>query len=284
MSYVTKENMADILTGIAQKIGGGGDSTSVEELTEEDIGDVVNSFNPSQGAIVLGQDILYEGTEQINQLNVSYTYTMNKSVYDYDYIIAVFGSNGADSASDNRKTVTIIPSPIEADSQYDIKYTQNSGEGHYYGCIHIGNYHNGHSNTWFEVLIQSMGSYVTSIRLEKVIGIKIAPQKENNYSTDEQRIGTWIDGKPLYQKTYVGTTVGDSNAHSIATLSNNLSVVEITGYAVTSVGSIYPVNTYFGVGDSFSVYFRGTDNTISVITSLDSRPCYITVKYIKTTD
>ena len=25
---------------------------------------------------------------------------------------------------------------------------------------------------------------------------------ENNYSTEEQRIGTWIDGKPLYRKVY----------------------------------------------------------------------------------
>ena len=27
----------------------------------------------------------------------------------------------------------------------------------------------------------------------------------NNYSTSEQRIGTWINGKPLYRKTYVET-------------------------------------------------------------------------------
>ena len=29
---------------------------------------------------------------------------------------------------------------------------------------------------------------------------------DNNYSTAEQRIGTWIDGKPLYRKVVTGTT------------------------------------------------------------------------------
>ena len=29
--------------------------------------------------------------------------------------------------------------------------------------------------------------------------------KANMYSTDEQIVGRWIDGKPLYQKTFVQT-------------------------------------------------------------------------------
>lgn len=110
---------------------------------------------------------------------------------------------------------------------------------------------------------------------------------ENNYSTEEQRIGTWIDGKPLYQKTYVGTIIADSALHPIATLSNNLSVVDVTGYALNSYGSIYPTNVYISGDDRFSVYIN-SDNAITIIATpssgLNSSSCYITIKYTKTTD
>lgn len=110
---------------------------------------------------------------------------------------------------------------------------------------------------------------------------------ENNYSTEEQRIGTWIDGKPLYQKTYVGTIIADSALHPIATLSNNLSVVDVTGYALNSYGSIYPTNVYISGDDRFSVYIN-SDNAIIIIATpssgLNSSSCYITIKYTKTTD
>ena len=31
-------------------------------------------------------------------------------------------------------------------------------------------------------------------------------RKDDNYSTEEKCIGTWIDGKPLYRKVVIGTT------------------------------------------------------------------------------
>ncbi len=43
----------------------------------------------------------------------------------------------------------------------------------------------------------------------------------NNYSTSEKKIGTWIDGKPLYQKTLTGTT-GNSGEQVLGIISNSL--------------------------------------------------------------
>lgn len=43
------------------------------------------------------------------------------------------------------------------------------------------------------------------------------PQYTENYSTTEQRIGTWIDGKPLYRKIVIGTPPTTSTAGTIAT-------------------------------------------------------------------
>ena len=39
---------------------------------------------------------------------------------------------------------------------------------------------------------------------QKQLGDKV--EKLSTYSTDEQIIGTWIDGKPIYRKTIVDTT------------------------------------------------------------------------------
>lgn len=41
-----------------------------------------------------------------------------------------------------------------------------------------------------------------NLTLRKIWGIKFITQ-QHNYSTEEQIIGTWIDGKPLYQKTII---------------------------------------------------------------------------------
>ena len=61
----------------------------------------------------------------------------------------------------------------------------------------------------------------------------------HNYSTSEQVIGTWIDGKPLYEITIdVANPVNDSNEHLIDLTA--LSIEEcpfLFGYAVRHSGA-----------------------------------------------
>ena len=40
----------------------------------------------------------------------------------------------------------------------------------------------------------------------------------NDYSLEEQRIGTWVDGKPLYRKTVEGVTGGKGSWFTIASI------------------------------------------------------------------
>ena len=48
----------------------------------------------------------------------------------------------------------------------------------------------------------------------KYTGQEIDGLLGNNYSTDEQKIGTWVDGKPLYQKMVIikGSQIGSIQA------------------------------------------------------------------------
>lgn len=51
------------------------------------------------------------------------------------------------------------------------------------------------------------------------------------YSTEETRIGTWFDGKPLYRRMYKFNLPSENNAiFPVATLPENVSVKKLHGY------------------------------------------------------
>ena len=59
----------------------------------------------------------------------------------------------------------------------------------------------------------------------------------HHYSTDEQIVGTWIDGKPLYEKTIVEKNISYQTTgtnYTLDTISNVDEVVEITGTITNS--------------------------------------------------
>jgi len=109
---------------------------------------------------------------------------------------------------------------------------------------------------------------------------------KNNYSTEEQVVGTWIDGKPLYQKT-VSTVSQDSVWVEVAhNISNIKQVCFINGVVGDTTGFFA---TGGCVGTSFErVFFQA--NTLSVKcyvagnSGLINKPVYITLQYTKTTD
>lgn len=115
-----------------------------------------------------------------------------------------------------------------------------------------------------------------------------------NFSTDEKVIGTWIDGKPVYQKTLsINTpTSTTEESHSIGAsidkaISINASIA--TPYGTNYCGSIYAINS-FEKGIKFFVETNSNldnPNSLSVYVSQDSwmdLPCYVTIQYTKTTD
>lgn len=101
------------------------------------------------------------------------------------------------------------------------------------------------------------------------------------YSTSEQIVGTWIDGKPLYQKTMIGTFNG-----TIAILYlGDVDVQFITGVVRVSGGSVVPTgmnlnNVYYAAAD-----YNKTNGEIEVYASgWTLVDCVVTVQYTKTTD
>ena len=114
-----------------------------------------------------------------------------------------------------------------------------------------------------------------------------------NYSTSEQVVGTWIDGKPLYQKTFhiEPTFTEQSRAYTVQTGLTN--VDEVVGYdevgminqALRSLpmfnnsGQLLLKSQYRPQADEIEVYCAASTIATDVYPYVD-----ITMRYTKTTD
>lgn len=114
--------------------------------------------------------------------------------------------------------------------------------------------------------------------------IQNKPTLGMNYSTDEQEVGTWIDGKPLYQKTIPFT--GDINSSSLTLASiPNIQLCYATGVIYENEGGRYIIPE----GGSRIVQNTINNNDI-VIARIDGHAykavsgSYATIQYTKSTD
>ena len=111
----------------------------------------------------------------------------------------------------------------------------------------------------------------------------------HTYSTTEQVIGTWIDGKPLYEKTILceipsgGTRNTNHNITSLGTIVN---------IAAVAIGTEYrPIPFTYATTVSNSAWYAGitVDDTKIFIEAGSSfggghSSAYVTLQYTKTTD
>lgn len=110
----------------------------------------------------------------------------------------------------------------------------------------------------------------------------------HNYSTTEQVIGTWIDGKPLYEKTFSYTPSSTiSTTTPIANLSSEIEIKGIQGVCINSQNSRVIPLSYSGsnLGTNFGV---SASNVLQIEIYNDSwgtnYTFYPTIQYTKTTD
>ena len=111
-----------------------------------------------------------------------------------------------------------------------------------------------------------------------------------NYSTAEQVIGTWIDGKPLYQKTIVCGVMPSSTTKSVAHgISNIKRIVSIEGYSFNSTAGNLTVPLPFvstsALGSQMDIRCDFTNVTVITGTGRQNfAESFVTLRYTKTTD
>ena len=114
----------------------------------------------------------------------------------------------------------------------------------------------------------------------------ITRKTQYNYSLNETIIGTWIDGKPLYQKTvYIPSLPSSAGQQTYSTgVTNMKQCVNLFGF--TNNG--FPINLsrpnaqQFGIG----AFCDATNGSITIEVGMNrsSWNGYITIQYTKTTD
>ena len=111
---------------------------------------------------------------------------------------------------------------------------------------------------------------------------------QTDYSETEKVVGKWIDGKPLYQKTWDFDTAYSNNANPQTLVSNFIStynidkIIDINGIFRTENGQ--SIQTSNGVGSRS--YIGIVDGNLSLYISGSGSSWYpiVSVQYTKTTD
>jgi len=111
------------------------------------------------------------------------------------------------------------------------------GSNGYINCIIKGE---GYRNKKLDVIIEYTKTTDSSV------GVINGIRNGDNYSTTEQVIGTWIDGKPLYRR--IGTFSISGDHTSDTTMAHNIpDILEITNFSIGKLtsGGGYTVTPYY---------------------------------------
>ena len=110
----------------------------------------------------------------------------------------------------------------------------------------------------------------------------------NAYSLEEQVIGTWIDGRPLYRKTiHFGTlplNTSKNVEHGIVDMDK---AVTLSGIVSKTDGSALPLPHATPAGIAYCIQLAVTRQVVGVQTGTnlaDYNDAYVIIEYTKTTD
>ena len=108
-----------------------------------------------------------------------------------------------------------------------------------------------------------------------------------NYSTDEQVIGTWVNGKPVYQRTLTGSLPSSFSGDEIVGTIANISEF-ISGIGSINVdNSLYQMTVPFVNSDTAAGLYKDGNNIRISLTNKSrffGQSYAITICYTKTTD
>lgn len=220
----------------------------------------------------------------------------NNNIYnfnDFDFLILTMHSSySGNGGSWEMEPALITPEFFQMKKNIGLSY--NNGTSRSVIVSYIDDTHIGFVDTYtgFEEF------YVYGIILKnKTFGIN---KKQHQYSTDEQIVGTWIDGKPLYEKTFTGIS-NELNAYNNVrythiVLNNNCdNIISYKGFIIlnnSKKGLPLSEGNWNCVPSILASYVQITeDNTLDLYIAINhdnyletTIPYQVVVQYTKTTD
>ena len=238
------------------------EGAKIAEVTIDGIATEIFVPNGGEGSRIV-VDTLIDAT-----ITTTDSYELSANIDNYDMLI-VTGMAHIDS-SDYEQLNSLI---IMKDDYYI-----ETGDG----WSHLLNFSISGSSTRRAVFNFNNGKLnvvkIENAALKKIYGIKFITQ-QHNYSTEEQIVGTWIDGKPIYEKTFdiSNRTFANDTWYNLTALSNVDIIINYSIQGDKELSNIMSPNSVQIVNDTLRFsQNRGASLNIGV--------CFITIQYTKTTD
>ena len=106
------------------------------------------------------------------------------------------------------------------------------------------------------------------------------------YSTNETVIGTWIDGKPIYRKTFNNISV--TSSESVVPIATGLTIdnlINISGYLVNNGRWIVTLNSAdIKYANMVRVAYDKQTSSLQLVAQNWTGTATVTIEYTKTTD
>lgn len=123
-------------------------------------------------------------------------------------------------------------------------------------------------------------SYVT-IQYTKTTDSAVAIGNDTDYSTDEKIVGTWVDDKPIYQRTWTNISTPSSQNTDVTVIDlSSLNIDTVVNYFgfIKTVGEL---NIYHNT--SYKIETRIETNAVVMnVAGWISKPTSVTIQYTKT--
>lgn len=115
------------------------------------------------------------------------------------------------------------------------------------------------------ILQDGYGNNILTIGFSGITFEGIDVTRANTYTTLENKIGKWVDDKPIYRKVIETTTTSGTNTIPISDISSDLySIVKIDGTTKQSSGNVTSINYYYSSSDYSNVYYDYMNSSIKI--------------------
>ena len=259
----------------------GNDSTNISNWKElgKQGEEIQKTSLPLAGSTEEGNIYQYIGATG-NELTHGYFYECveDDGVYQWEAISVQEGSGASLPAGGTTGQALVKKS----NADQDVEWSDVGGGG---GTYTGGNGINIDANN--EITTDNMGSVDMSEVVTPLPGIS---SRNINYSTTEQRIGSWIDGGPLYQKTFYLGNLPNATTTTYNFVNPDISkIINIQGVAISETEQAFLNLPHASLsGSTVMIYATINSNGLNIIigSTIDRSTYvgYVTLQYTKTTD
>lgn len=248
-------------------------------------------INNSNSITVEGNGITWNRVGiTISNLKANTEYTINSIVTNttqgYAGLLCDYGNNSVQYVSNKEKFNAKITIVTDENGKVKLQFytnysstTQNSSA--IFSEIQL---EEGEKATTYEAYIEPQ----IFVRNSNGVYEEFTKKSEEVYSTEEVKIGTWIDGKPLYRKVLSLTTPSTTNSTKIANFDKTFIIKNYYGNAFISASNqLLPINFYFT--DVYKIATYVVNNSGEIYMKIGSeayrnQQATLTIEYTKTTD